>query len=101
MPLDDIADQGEESGRVEAGDEWCCGVRLRVCSLSDETYRALHREVRQRGQARAQGPLYGLSGRRARVFSEAWALGYLAQWAMWQRECRMKKEHPYEEEPVA
>lgn len=74
MKLDEIAEIGEESGREETEDRY--PFLLPIPS---------RRILTQWGRGRAQG-LYALRGKAARIFAQNWAMGYVANIAVWQRD---------------
>lgn len=83
--MEDVAEQGEESGREEAADQW---PFLPLISLmSKREYRTWRRGLTRRGRGRAQG-LYELYGRQARIFANNWAMGYAST-------CRIFEEDGY------
>lgn len=75
MLLTDIEEAGEESGREE------CACDLpnipKLSELSDEQRMQLRRKLTRYGRAIAQG-LYELRGKRAKLFAQKWAMGYIA-----------------------
>ena len=72
--LHDIAEMGEEDGREEAADEFPF--------LPHDPDRCL---LTWRGRAYAHR-LYGLLGKKARVFAQNWAMGYAANVALYEED---------------
>ena len=78
-----IQNMGEESGREEAS---CDYPNIPVVrTLSSEEYRQWDRMLKRDGLKRAQD-IYELHGRQAVIFAQCWAMGYLADCDVYERE---------------
>lgn len=90
LDLYKIEEMGEESGREEAWCDYPC-IPL-VSNMSREKYRQTRRELTRYGRGRAQGNIYGLRGKAARIFAQHWAMGYLADCEVFEREEMLQEE---------
>ncbi len=84
LDLYEIEEMGEESGREEA-----------ACDFpffpDDIDSKAWSRMLTHYGRGRAQG-LYGLRGKKAKVFALSWRIGYFATYYMFKREGHLTEE---------
>lgn len=79
-----IEEMAEESGREEASCDYPY-IPL-IDEMNNEQHRQTRRELTRRGRGRAQGSIYGLRGKAARIFAQSWAMGYLADCALFERD---------------
>ncbi len=93
-----IEEMGEELGREEAGDDYPY-IPL-VDEMNDKQKRQTRRNLTRRGRGRAQGNIYELRGKAARVFAQNWAMGYIANCEIFEREEIFEHEEMFEEELV-
>jgi hypothetical protein len=90
-----IEDMGEESGREEAAER--VPFLPRLSALSPQEIGRYRRMLTRRGRGRAQGPIYNLRGRYARRFAWCWALGYVANCDMFERDGYLDTEEEAQE----
>lgn len=74
IDFNEIAEEGEESGREEAADDF-----------PFLPHNPDRRILKWYGRGRAQG-LYNLHGKAARIFAQNWAMGYAANVAMYEED---------------
>jgi hypothetical protein len=79
----EIEEAGEESGREECACDF--PFLPRYTMMTSEEIKRYRRMLKRYGRGRAQG-LYRLRGKAARVFSQSWAMGYLATRDVFERE---------------
>ena len=90
LNLSKIEEMGEESGREEASDDF---PNLPIVSqLSQEQYKQWRRILTRYARGRAQGDIYALRGKAARIFAQNWVMGYIADCSLHEREGMLEEE---------